>query len=709
MMALKSGLLAESTWALDTLTVLLFDDHTITYFSLQHMPGLVEVLLEHYRHCLTAIFHSFNETTVLECKQPNETLKGGQKQSDQTAEPSECDVSNSSLPEGTTETIDSTTVLSPSKSSDGNDYTYHTRQGKQVKIEMNSDVVNTVADPKHWDHYEYFDDTNVNLWMAGQGCVTDHIVTQFENTDTNSVLFDKFYGTKYSSVRKQLSKEKAKEKEEICTKEVKMELCDLMESIEAQEEPSCDNKCDVKEEPKSPAPSKPSESPKKDDGKENTSDDKVEERMEVDDKTEETKGAITKEKSDKADNKDQDETKQITDQSKNENSKKEETTTDQTKDDTSEISVEMLKYNLPYFADSEQEALTKKDLHVVESLKRAYEEMEGEAESYSQDKLPLDLCSQTEEELSQRCMSISTILRNLSFVPGNEAEMSKQRSLIMILGRLMLLYHEHVKKSDDTLNSEDCLSDNSVIEHRHHEWWWDTLETVRENTLVTLANIAGYLNLQIFPEEVSLPVFDGLLHWAVCQSSYAMDIMPSMSPKSGLTPQRLVLETMCKLCVTKTNVDLLLATPPYSRILHLIGCLVRLLADKKEQVLREFAIVLLASIVEGSSSVARAVALHQPCIALLIDFIESAEQLASQNIHPSMHLPMHQDSSDIMGTTLDMLKRAASALAHISEVPVNKSMFLQHQPRLLKLVMSNILDQSVSSHLADVLFRCSQS
>ena len=48
MMALRSGGLMESTWALDALSVLLFDDHTVVYFGLKHLPGLLDVLLEHF-------------------------------------------------------------------------------------------------------------------------------------------------------------------------------------------------------------------------------------------------------------------------------------------------------------------------------------------------------------------------------------------------------------------------------------------------------------------------------------------------------------------------------------------------------------------------------------------------------------------------------------------------------------------------------------
>lgn len=38
-MSLKSGLLAESTWALDTINILLYDDSTVATFNLSQVSG----------------------------------------------------------------------------------------------------------------------------------------------------------------------------------------------------------------------------------------------------------------------------------------------------------------------------------------------------------------------------------------------------------------------------------------------------------------------------------------------------------------------------------------------------------------------------------------------------------------------------------------------------------------------------------------------
>lgn len=42
MMSLKSGLLAESTWALDTINILLYDDNSISTFDLSTVRFSIE-------------------------------------------------------------------------------------------------------------------------------------------------------------------------------------------------------------------------------------------------------------------------------------------------------------------------------------------------------------------------------------------------------------------------------------------------------------------------------------------------------------------------------------------------------------------------------------------------------------------------------------------------------------------------------------------
>lgn len=44
-MSLKSGLLAESTWALDTINILLYDDSTVATFNLSQVGGKASQLL----------------------------------------------------------------------------------------------------------------------------------------------------------------------------------------------------------------------------------------------------------------------------------------------------------------------------------------------------------------------------------------------------------------------------------------------------------------------------------------------------------------------------------------------------------------------------------------------------------------------------------------------------------------------------------------
>ncbi|XP_036324559.1 trithorax group protein osa isoform X3 [Rhagoletis pomonella] len=334
-----------------------------------------------------------------------------------------------------------------------------------------------------------------------------------------------------------------------------------------------------------------------------------------------------------------------------------------------------------------------------------------EEECYTRDEASLYLVSECQDALARRCICLSNIFRNLTFVPGNETLLAKSRRFLAILGRLLLLNHEHLQRTPKTRNydrEEDTdFSDSCSSLQGEREWWWDYLVHIRENMLVALANIAGHLELSRYDELIARPLIDGLLHWAVCPSAHGQDPFPSCGPNTSLSPQRLALEALCKLCVTDANVDLVIATPPHSRLEKLCAVLTRHLCRNEDQVLREFSVNLLHYLAAADSAMARTVALQSPCISYLVAFIEQAEQtaLGVANQHGINYL---RENPDSMGTSLDMLRRAAGTLLHLAKHPDNRSLFMHQEQRLLGLVMSNILDQQVALIISRVLFQVSR-
>jgi len=364
-----------------------------------------------------------------------------------------------------------------------------------------------------------------------------------------------------------------------------------------------------------------------------------------------------------------------------------------------------------------------------------------EEEAFHKDHPPLYPIDDYLEQLGKRCLALSTLLRNFSFVPQNEPEMARHQDLLMVLSRLMLLNHEHPpkvrvyqdskeKKEErktsvaDSLFNEDPPSPDltktteegkdSVEDPQDEdfgggkdEWYWETMHLLLENTLVTLANISGQLDVSPFPEEISLPLLDGLLHWAVCPSSYAQDHLP-LTSLVNLSPQRLALETLVKLSIRDCNVDLILATPPWQRLDLLFKNLTKMLARNEDQTLREFSLVLLVNLTLADSAMARAVALTGNAIPQLISFVEQSEQSAL-SVAQTHGINALRENPELMGTTLDMVRRAAICLRTISRIPENRPLFHIFQQRILNLVMSQILDQGVAAILADVMYECSLS
>ena len=81
MMCLRSGLKVETTWALETLTVVLFDDVTVHHINIDSLPGIVDILLQHLKLHLDKLtarrqFESSNENTEIAEENKSSTANG---------------------------------------------------------------------------------------------------------------------------------------------------------------------------------------------------------------------------------------------------------------------------------------------------------------------------------------------------------------------------------------------------------------------------------------------------------------------------------------------------------------------------------------------------------------------------------------------------------------------------------------------------------
>ncbi|KAL0165821.1 hypothetical protein M9458_037665, partial [Cirrhinus mrigala] len=325
-----------------------------------------------------------------------------------------------------------------------------------------------------------------------------------------------------------------------------------------------------------------------------------------------------------------------------------------------------------------------------------------EDEPHSKDETPLCTLSDWQDSLARRCICVSNIVRSLSFIPGNDLEMSKHPGLLLLLGRLVLLHHWHPERKQAPVTYEKEEEEDEGVSCERDEWWWDCLEVLRENCLVTLANISGQLDLSIYPESICLPLLDGLLHWAVCPSAEAIDPFPTLGLNGTLSPQRLVLETLSKLSIQDNNVDLILATPPFSRLEKLYGFLVRMVGDRKVPVCREMAVVLLANLAQGDSVAARAIAVQKGSVGNLLGFLE--DSLAATQFQQSQGSLMHLQGAHFEPTSVDMMRRAARALHALAKVEENHSEFTLYESRLLDISVSPLMNSLVSHVICDVLF-----
>ncbi|XP_047214102.1 AT-rich interactive domain-containing protein 1A isoform X1 [Girardinichthys multiradiatus] len=662
MMSLKSGLLAESTWALDTINILLYDDNSIATFDLNTLPGLLELVVEYFRRCLIEIFGILREYEIgdpgqrilldpdalkrdldnLEEEQPRFEDMEQEETDDEDEEEHEIERSVSVKEEEDQEPClqsrdDKTQEEKKSKGSSSEQTgsmqslpaNERPKQASKfdkfpVKVVRKRDPFVAAQLSNHGSVQEF--DSGLLHWSAGGGDSTEHIQTLFEPRKN------------FLEQRQRIPVPSALLKRRLLDEDIRG---------------SC----------------LPTE----------------EERMKHQDEEERSKQSGLSEKS--------------TD------SEKAGLTVgdDEERQSDSETKIKTAERGPKSHQENNRPVLASGSLFTQQAQQTG---TILEDEPHSKDEGPLVTLSDWQDSLARRCICVSNIVRSFSFVPGNDHEMSKHPGLLLLLGRLILLHHWHPERKQAPLTYEkDEDSDEGV--GQKDEWWWDCLEILRENTLVTMANISGQLDLSTYPESICLPLLDGLLHWAVCPSAEAQDPFPTLGPHSALSPQRLVLETLSKLSIQDNNVDLILATPPFSRLEKLYGNLVRLIGDRKVAVCREMAVVLLANLAQGDSLAARAIAVQKGSVGNLLSFLE--DSLAATQLQQSQSSLLHLQGMPFEPTSPDMMRRAARALHALAKVEENHSEFTLHESRLLDLSVSPLMNSLVSHVICDVLFLIGQS
>ncbi|XP_030626769.1 AT-rich interactive domain-containing protein 1B [Chanos chanos] len=623
MMSLKSGLLAESTWALDTINILLYDDSTVASFTLSQLPGFLELIVEYLRRCLIEIFGILEEYEV--GTEGQKTLLGPLPEPPNEEELASLDMDNQSDADQTEQRPEvNAEGPAPSSSQDADLEEKKEKAGAvkeeleevgvavssptesrprqaskydklPLKVEEREADVDLVED--HLEHLGLLREFTSGLlhWKAGGGDSTAHIQTHFVRQTGESIK---------------------------CGPLAAQENDQVKETKETEEEEES-----KKEEEEGPSSAK---------GVTATVDDMLCSRP----------GSLPEGES----------------------------------------------QPLPFRDRSSQSHITL---------------LEDEARCW--DEAPLSIVEPWQDELAKRCICVSNIIRGLSFVPGNDGEMARHPGLVLILGKLVLLHHEHPQRKKKAPPPPPVLQreEERSLACSKDEWWWDCLSALRENTLVTLANMAGQLDLSLYPESICLPILDGLLHWMVCPSAEAQDPFCTAvgGISSSLTPQRLALECLCKLSIQDCNVDLLLATPPFSRQERLYAALVRFVAERKSQVCREMAVAVLSNLAQGDPTAARAVALQKGSVGTLVGFLEDCVAMA-QYQHSS-HSLLHAGHPE--PPSVNMMCRAAKALLAMAQVEENRPEFVLYESRLLDISLSSVLNSAVAAILCEVLFKLGRS
>ena len=277
------------------------------------------------------------------------------------------------------------------------------------------------------------------------------------------------------------------------------------------------------------------------------------------------------------------------------------------------------------------------------------------------------------EMMMRKGSVLTTIMRNLSFVPGNEEFMGSASEFLAMCGKV--------------LTRKEMIMD-----------WQD--EEEMENVMIILSNIALYTDLSKQPSHIVWDILTSLLHWIVSDQAMDINILTLT-----MSVQKIALEILCKLCLNHSNVDLLLATPKVT-LKKLCHTLASNLINQDEPI-KVMSISIIYYIVSSSSTWSTTISQTTHTIPLLISLIEQAVEQAEKRAK-YQGLADLRDNPSIMGTNIDTLRRAANTLSLLAQQDISSNIFMVEEERLVKLAMSPVLDQEVAKSICEAMFLSSR-
>ena len=440
----------ESTWALDTLNVLLYDDNSVSFFGLGNMPGLLDALIDTWRAALIQVFDVARDLEVSTPKTENQRKRKRERMEKSLQGLKWYERKPAVIEDEAGLGIPDTEALRRGEKvrilhHQPKDFTVEARfSEKEYQVDEQDDKLFVIDDERDWDTLTDHLHTGEELFEYGVGQETGHIVpADQERPHLPFVRIIKDLRSSLSQSPKKASKENSSSSSENLkvspSKKHRKRVLEEWKVIPAKSEEKSSDKSEKHAESSSNKNSNVS-NVNGDANVKNSSPPAVIKPEPVSSESVPVKA----EPSNTSDAKDAE----------------------------------------PRIPDRDPLEELREKTGIIVKAGAGYESRWNEAvleeENYQPDCASLNLVTDWQDNLGKRAIVASTIFRNLSFVPGNEITLAGSPGFLAICGKMLVHYHWHPVRTSKQRNydrgDEEDFSDSCTSLTEQAEWWWEHLQ-----------------------------------------------------------------------------------------------------------------------------------------------------------------------------------------------------------------------------------------
>lgn len=305
-----------------------------------------------------------------------------------------------------------------------------------------------------------------------------------------------------------------------------------------------------------------------------------------------------------------------------------------------------------------------------------------------------------------RCLCLSTIIRNLSFIDENHF-LANNRCLNDLFERILNCQHDILHEIFDSNYNSNEFFQSKIEDNEDNR---NVLIYLLDSTFISLSNLAYFIEFQHWYPLTRTRFLRTITHWIICSLSFAIEpflsmIMEDKQKEIFISARQISLQIFAKICTNEHNVDLILFEMNFDELIIFIDHLLSLMnTNSHEDINREYCLSIICSLCKRSRQLVDYLSAKNLAIELIFNYLEFYEYHQQQYLIATLTSCYNSTTIVSVNHSNDMMIDSCIQLLYLFAASKSNHCLKSFEYKLVDMSASIYFEQRILKDFAEILF-----